>query len=212
MLREAFTRELNETRFELLRMGTMAEKALSEAMNALVHADLAAASRVHPLEESIDALNHSISERCVRLITLQAPVAGDTRYITGILEAIVGIERIGDYADDIADIAFSLAGKPMPPLMVDFERMGTRASGMVRVAIDSWAQLNREQGLSVRALDDAVDDDYLRLFDQLATLIVSGDGSVPLNLVLVCKYLERIADHAVNVAEQAAYAAPRELM
>lgn len=209
MLREAFTRELNETRFELLRMGTMAEKALSEAMIALVKADLAAASRVHPLEESIDFLNHSINERCIRLITLQAPVAGDTRYITGILEAIVGIERIGDYADNIAEIAFALAGKPMPPLMVDFERMGRRASGMVRAALDSWAQLNREGGLAVRALDDAVDDDYVRLFNQLATLIVAGDGSVPLNLVLACKYLERIADHAVNVAEQAAYAAPR---
>ncbi|MBC7881772.1 MAG: phosphate signaling complex protein PhoU [Anaerolineae bacterium] len=209
MLREAFTRELNETRFELLRMGTMAEKALSEAMIALVKADLAAASRVHALEESIDFLNHSINERCVRLITLQAPVAGDTRYITGILEAIVGIERIGDYADNIAEIAFALAGKPMPPLMVDFERMGLRASGMVRAALDSWAQLNRERGLAVRALDDAVDDDYVRLFNQLAKLIVAGDGSVPLNLVLACKYLERIADHAVNVAEQAAYAAPR---
>lgn len=209
MLRESFNRELNETRFELLRMGTMAESALSEAMNALVKADLAAASRVRPLEESIDVLNNSIYERCVRLITLQAPVAGDTRYITGMLEAIVDIERISDYADDIADIAFALAGKSMPPLMADFERMGERASIMVRAALDSWAQLNREQGLAVRALDDAVDDDYLRLFHQLSTLIGAGDGAVPLNLVLVCKYLERIADHAVNVAEQAAYAAPR---
>jgi len=183
---------------------------ISPSAGSLVQGDLASAGQVKPLEEATDEFNRAIYDRCVRLITLQSPMAGDTRFITGILEAIVDIERIADYADDIADIAFALAGKPLPPVMSDFERMGNNASLMVRAALDSWAILDREQALAVRPMDDAVDADYLHLFQQLSLLIsAAGDGAVPLNLVLVCKYLERIADHAVNIAEQAAYAAPR---
>jgi phosphate transport system protein len=201
---------MHQTRSDLLRMGSLAEKALAAAMHALVHGNLASAGQVKALEEATDEFNRAIYDRCVRLITLQSPMAGDTRFITGILEAIVDIERIADYADDIADIAFALAGKPLPPVMSDFARMGNNASLMVRAALDSWAILDREQALAVRPMDDVVDADYLHLFQQLSLLIsAAGDGAVPLNLVLVCKYLERIADHAVNIAEQAAYASPR---
>lgn len=210
MLRERYLREMYDIRTELLRMGTLTERAFSQAMKALIRADLAAAGQVKPLEEEIDDFNQKIYDRCVRLISLQAPVAGDARYITGILEALVDIERISDYSDDIADIAFSLGGKTLPPLMKEFERMGENASAMLRISLDAWAHLDREQALTVRPMDDLVDADYLLLFDRLSMLISSpGDGTVPLNLVLASKYLERIADHAVNIAEQAAYAAPR---
>jgi phosphate transport system protein len=90
--------------------------------------------------------------------------------------------------------------------------MGSHVQTMVRAALDTWATLDREQGLAVRAMDDRVDADYQKLFHSLSTLVQQGagdgNGSVPLYLVLVCRYLERIADHAVSAAEQAAYAAP----
>ena len=212
MMREFFVQELNATRTELLRMGALAEKALSDALLGIVNSDLEAAGRVKALEEAIDSSNRTIYDRCLRFINLQAPVASDTRYITGILEAIVNIERIGDYADDLADVAFALAGKPLPPFIQDFAVMGSHVQTMVRAALDTWATLDREQGLAVRDMDDLVDADYQRLFQSLSALVQQGaedgDGSVPLYLVLVCRYLERIADHAVSAAEQAAYAAP----
>lgn len=210
MTREFFVQELNATRTELLRMGALAEKALSDALLGIVNSDLEAAGRVKALEEAIDSSNRTIYDRCLRFINLQAPVASDTRYITGILEAIVNIERIGDYAEDLADVAFAIAGKPLPPFIQDFAVMGNHTQTMVRAALDTWATLDREQGLAVRAMDDAVDTDYQKLFQSLSTLVQQGDGdgSVPLYLVLVCRYLERIADHAVSAAEQAAYAAP----
>ena len=103
-MREFFVQELNGTRTELLRMGALAEKALSDALLGIVQSDLEAAGRVKALEEAIDSSNRTIYDRCLRFINLQAPVASDTRYITGILEAIVSIERIGDYADELADV------------------------------------------------------------------------------------------------------------
>ncbi len=210
MMREFFVQELNATRTELLRMGALAEKALSDALLGIVNSDLEAAGRVRALEEAINSSNRTIYDRCLRFINLQAPVASDTRYITGILEAIVNIERIGDYAEDLADVAFAIAGKPLPPFIQDFAVMGSHVQTMVRAALDTWATLDREQGLAVRAMDDVVDTDYQKLFQSLSTLVRqgAGDGSVPLYLVLVCRYLERIADHAVSAAEQAAYAAP----
>ncbi len=209
-MREFFVQELNATRTELLRMGALAEKALSDALLGIVNSDLEAAGRVKALEEAIDSSNRTIYDRCLRFINLQAPVASDTRYITGILEAIVNIERIGDYAEDLADVAFAIADKPRPPFIQDFAVMGSHVQTMVRAALDTWATLDREQGLAVRAMDEVVDTDYQKLFQSLSTLVQqgAGDGSVPLYLVLVCRYLERIADHAVSAAEQAANAAP----
>ncbi|AGY59221.1 phosphate signaling complex protein PhoU [Gloeobacter kilaueensis] len=211
MTRQHFLQDLDDTRSELIWMGSLALMALDDALTALVRSDIAAAQRVKQLEAEVDALNRTIYERCLALINLQAPVARDLRYITAILEAIVDLERVSDYADDIADVALALSGKPLPPFIDQFAAMGERTAEMLRTARESWVHLDRQTGLGVRAMDDAVDADYLRLFSNLSALLEQEpppDSAVPLNLVLVCKFLERIADHAVNVAEQAAFAAP----
>jgi phosphate transport system protein len=208
MARRRFFSELDETRTELISMGETAESALAHSLRALLSADRSSAEKARTLEPQIDAMNKSIRRRCLELVALEAPVASDARLITAMLEAIVDLEQIGDYAEDIAELALGLEGKTLPPLLGSFERLAARVCEMLSAALDSWRTMDRDLGLSVRSLRGAVDNEYRSLFEELRRLLTTHqDGVVPLSLVLTAKYLDRVARHAVSLAEQAASAA-----
>ncbi len=207
MARRRFLSELDETRMELVTMGEAAESALAHSLRALVSTDRSSAEKARALEPQIDAMNKSIYRRCLELVALEAPVASDARLITAMLEAIVDLEQIGDYAEDIAELALGLEGKTLPPVLGGLERLAARVCEMLSSALDSWRNMDRDRGLSLRSLRSAVDYDYRSLFQELSRLLTTHqDGVVPLSLVLVAKYLDRVARHAVSVAEQAASA------
>ncbi len=209
MLRQRFVSELEDTRKELIRMGEMAESALTSAMSAFVTSSRTSAEAARALEPQIDAMHRSIHQRCLELVTLEAPVASDARLITGVLESIIDLEQVGDYADSIAELAVESRQNAFPAVMDSLRELGVRVREMLSAALDSWHALDRERALSVRTLQAAVERDYRLLFQQLGDLVTSpSDGASPLSLVLVGKYLERAGRHAVNVAEQAAEAAP----
>jgi phosphate transport system protein len=207
--REHYTAELDRTRLDLIDMGELAEKALAYAFESLTKSDRAVAGQVRNLEAEIDAFNKSVYERCLSLLTLQAPVAGDARLITGILGASVDLELIGDYAAEIAGIALEMSSKPVSAALNDLVDAAKRVQDMLSQALNSWRSLDRDMGLSIRPMQNLVKTDCQHLVEKLTRLsATSRDNSAYVSLILICKYLERIASHAVNVAEQAASAVP----
>ena len=209
MLREHYIAELDRTRSALLDMGLLAEKALTGALESLTKSDRTVAEPVHGLEQKIDACHKEIYERCLSLMTLQAPVAGDARLITGVLGAIVDLEVIGDYADEIAQFVLGMNSRPVSAALNELAEVAKKAEDLLARALESWRNLDRTLGLSIRPMHTVVKDDCQRLIEKFTSMSVSSrDNSPYVGMILVCKYLERIAVHSVNVAEQAAFAAP----
>ncbi|HUJ21126.1 MAG TPA: phosphate signaling complex protein PhoU [Bryobacteraceae bacterium] len=209
MLREHYVAELDQTRSDLVDMGARAQQALADALESLIKSDRSAAARARSLEVEIDACNKRIYERCLSLLTLQAPVAGDARLLTAILEAIVDLELIGDYADDIAELVLGMNAKPVSAVLSDVADAGKKVQQMLSQAMDSWRHLDRALGLSIRPMQSAVKDDCERLVEKLTVLAsASRDSSPHVGLILICKNLERITVHCVNIAEQAAFTVP----
>jgi phosphate transport system protein len=209
MLREHYIAELDRTRSALLDMGLLAEKALTGALDSLTKSDRTAAEPVRALEQKIDACHKEIYERCLSLMTLQAPVAGDARLITGVLGAIVDLEVIGDYADEIAQFVLGMSSRPVSAALNELAEVAKKVEDLLARALESWRTLDRTLGLSIRPIQTVVKDDCQRLIEKFTTMSVSSRDHAPyVGMILVCKYLERIATHSVNVAEQAAFAAP----
>jgi phosphate transport system protein len=209
MSRERYVAELEQIRSDLLDMGAHAEKALKCALESVINSDQSAAEQTRNLEVEIDSRNKHIYERCLSLLTLQAPVAGDARLLTRILEAIVDLELIGDYAQDIAGLALGMHAKPPLASLHDLSEAGSKVEDTLTQALDSWRRLDRSLGLSLRSKQAALKNDCEHLIEKLTTLSsASRDSSPYVALILMCKDLERIALHSVNIAEQAAFTIP----
>jgi phosphate transport system protein len=209
MSRERYVAELKQTRLDLLVMGAHADAALKYALESVINSDRSAAEHTRSLEVEIDSCNKNIYQRCLSLLTLQAPVAGDARLLTRILEAIVGLELIGDYADDIAELALRMNAKPASATLHDLAEAGKKVQDTLAHALDSWRHLDRSLGLSLRSKQSALKNDCEHLIEKLTTLSsASRDSSAYVALILICKDLERITVHSVNIAEQAAFTMP----
>ncbi len=209
MSRERYVAELEQTRSDLLEMGAYAEQALRYALESAINSDRRAAEQTRSLEEEIDSRSKHIYDRCLSLLTLQAPVAGDARLLTRILEAIVDLELIGDYAQDIAELALGMSAKPASASLDDLSEAGSKVRETLTQALDSWRRLDRSLGPSLRSKQSALKNDCERLIEKLTALTsASRDSSAYVALILICKDLERIAVHSVNIAEQAAFTIP----
>src|SRR5713101_4226080 len=209
MSRERYVAALEQTRLDLLEMGGHAEEALKCALESVFNSDRSAAEHTRNLEVEIDSCNKHIYQRCLSLLTLQAPVAGDARLLTRILEAIVDLELIGDYADDIAELALRMNAKPASAILHDLAEAGKKVQDTLAQALDSWRHLDRSLGLSLRKKQSALKNDCEHLIEKLTTLSsASRDSSAYVALILICKDLERITVHSVNIAEQAAFTMP----
>jgi phosphate transport system protein len=178
-------------------------------LGALIKSDRTVAEPVRCLEEKIDACHNEIYERCLSLMTLQAPVAGDARLITGVLGSIVDLKAIGDYADEIAQFVLAMQSRPVSAALNELAEVEKKVEDLLARALENWRNLDRTVGLSIRPMQTVVKDDCQRLIEKFTTMTVSSrDNSPYVGMILVCKYLERIAVHSVNVGEQAAFAAP----
>jgi phosphate transport system protein len=209
MSRERYIAELDQTRSDLLDMGALATRALTEALETLARTDRTAADRIRSLGAEIDASDRRIYQRCLNLMTLQAPVAGDARLITGILEAIVDLQLIGEYAAEIAELGLGMNGRPVSAALNELAEAAKKVQDILSQALDSWRKLDRSLGLSIRPMQDHVKNDCERFVEKLNTLsATSRDNSPYVSLILICKSLERIARHSVNIAEDAAFVAP----
>lgn len=200
-MRNRFNEQLEQLNVGLIKMGAQCEEAISAACKALLEGDRDMGERAADLEREIDGREREIENLCMDLLLRQQPVAGDLRTVSAAMRMIADMERIGDQAADIAEIARDLRanslGGALP--MADLAR---EAVGMVTESVDSFVR--RDQGLAHAVIqrDDKVDALFLGIREELTRQIAAGaPGDVCLDLLMTAKYFERIGDHATNIAE-----------
>ncbi|OQX21591.1 MAG: phosphate transport system regulatory protein PhoU [Candidatus Altiarchaeales archaeon A3] len=208
MARSALDREISRIKRDLGSMSELVQKALNDAMVALRTRDLELSQKVIDLDnEEIDVLYKEIEERCIQCIALHQPVAGDLRFISTVINVAVDVERIGDYAKDIARIVpFIVDEKPSDAEKI-LQEMGGIVKIMVRDSIDSFINKDKEMFPHVVSDEEKVDALYGSIFPKLKETAESKNCniSLSLNLLLVGRCLERSGDHAINVSRRAMY-------
>jgi len=208
VVRIEFQKELESLHQEIIRMGAMVEAAINEAVLALMDLDCDRARKVIEGDDVIDEMEREIDRKCVEIIARQQPVASDLRYITSTLKLITDLERIADHASDISERVVAMCGQESRiPVPYDVSRIAEFSKNMLREALDSYVTRNEEQASRTIDMDAQVDEMYDRLKTYLTHLMkVDPQNAEQLvELLLVCKYFERISDHAQNVAEWVLY-------
>ena len=209
MLRSHYVNELEAVRKSLIEMGATTSTLLTEALQAIVQPSPDNSARASELEAHTDHQHRLIHDQCLSLITLQAPVASDARLLTGVLDAIVDLELIGDYAYEIVTLSGSIDRRPPSQVLSQIEQTGAKVRDVLSMAIDCWRTLDRAQALSVRPQEVPIRAECEGLYSKLAQLVSTpGEGTAFVDLMLISKHLERILRHAVCVADQSADAAP----
>jgi phosphate transport system protein len=195
-------------------MGGLAEHAIEEAMRCLVQRDLDGAAKVVEDDKKLDGLEVEAERRAVQLIALRAPMAGDLRDVVAALKISGVVERIGDYAKNIAKRVplLETAGKIEPLSLLP--EMARIATGMVHDVLDAFVERDSEAAVRVCERDDAVDDFYDSIFRALLTHMMENQHNIgqAAHLLFVAKNLERVGDHATNIAEMVYYAATGDHM
>ena len=203
-MRSKFDEQLTLMKTELIRMGALCEEAISLAAKALTDGDGVLAERVGPLDAEIDQMERDIETLCLKLLLQQQPVARDLRQISAALKIITDMERIGDQASDIAEIVLTMLSEGYVPEDVGHIRdMAAEAIRMVTESVDSYVRQDTDRARFVITHDDIVDSCFTDVKRELIQRIAANpaDGERALDLLMIDKYLERIGDHAVNVAE-----------
>ena len=204
-IRKQYDTDLESLKNSLTEMGRNSADAVENVLEALCVADADAAAAIVKGDARINNMERDIEHRCMTLLLRQQPVAGDLRRISTAMKVVTDIERIGDHAADIAEIIPHLATvrKEGDPAVSQAIAMGKKAHQMILDALDALMTEDELAAHKVIAADDAVDYDFNAIKHQLAQEIAEDPGKVDaaLDLLMVIKYLERIGDHAVNVAE-----------
>jgi len=209
MERHHFEAELQNLRNQLLTMGGMVEERVHRAVHALVHRSEEDAKRIIASDKEINDLQMDVDNRCLKLLATQAPLAVDLRLITSAMKINADLERIGDQAVNVAESVLVLI--PQPPLkpLIDIPRMAGIAEKMIRDALDAFVKRDAELARDVLRRDDEVDELKDQVFRELLTYMMADPGTIQraLSLILISRNLERIADHATNIAEDVIFIA-----
>lgn len=205
-MRNQFDKQLFELNKEIIEMGAMCEEAISSVSKALIQGDMRLAAKVKKEASGIDQMERDIESRCMKLLLHQQPVAKDLRLISAALKMITDMERIGDQAEDIAEIVLLLNGHTMAGMELIHE-MAKETIQMVTNSVEAFVKKDVELAKKVIVQDDIVDDYFSKMKHDIISLIASNsnEGEFALDLLMVSKYLERIGDHATNIAEWVIY-------
>ena len=203
MTRTRFHQGLDELKQRLLIMGGLAEQAVDRAIHGYVTRDLAICQKVLEDEKVINASEREIDEIAVDLLAMQQPMAVDLRFLFSVIKINADLERVGDQAVNIAERVLDMAKLPIAELPVDIARMASLAAGMVHQSLQAFIEENAELAQQVLERDDVVDGINREAFESL-TRVMRNDSSVTrqaLDALIVARNLERVADHATNIAE-----------
>jgi phosphate transport system protein len=202
----SFTFQIRRIQRDVLRMGALVENSCLLARAALCDRDLEAAQQLKVHDKKVDTLYRKIEVDCTELLRFPPGAAQDLRHISAFMQLIRDLERVGDYAKDIGEVAIKLFPYPVHVCSDEIQVMLDRCRSMVALSLMALSDLNADVGLDIKAKDDAVDDDYDRLYE---SLVHPAQPPATLEetvlLVLVIRYLERIADHATNIGRRVAY-------
>ena len=205
-MRNRFDEQLFELNREMIEMGAMCEEAIASAAKALSTGDMELATKVCARGSAIDQMERDIESRCMKLLLHQQPVARDLRQISAALKMITDMERIGDQAEDIAEIITALNGHTMEGAE-RIEDMARETIKMVTESVDAFVKKDVILAEKVIAHDDVVDMLFREMKNTIIRLVADNpdEGEFALDLLMISKYLERIGDHATNIAEWVIY-------
>src|SRR5574341_1145225 len=202
-MKKHYREELGELRETVLRMGGLVEQMTHRAIQALVERKIEMLSEVKAMEAQVNQLHIDIDEICLDMIALRQPTATDLRFITAAMKINTDLERVGDQAINITEQAeVLLAVPPLKPL-IDIPRMAEISQEMLKGALDAYVRGDKELARSILPRDDEVDQLKDQVFRELLTYMMADPSTIPraMALILISRHLERIADHATNVAE-----------
>ena len=198
-----YERELQQLKEKILLLGGTVELMIASSMKSLLTRDSELAKSVIASDPKVDAMELDIDHLCVNLLALRQPAASDLRFITTALKIVTDLERIGDLTVNLSERAIELNEEPPLKPYIDIPRMASKVAGMVHQALDAFVNRNPALAREVLGEDDAVDRLNVQLFRELLTYMIEEPKNVAraLRITFIAKYLERIADHATNIAQ-----------
>lgn len=206
--RQSYDHELENLRSDISEMGNLVGLAIGEAVKSLATQNIDLAQKIMAGDDIIDGIEVDIEDKCMVLIARQQPLARDLRIIGTGLKITTDLERIGDHAFDIAKIAIKVAESgPLVKPLVDLPRMADMAQKMLKDSLEAYINLDISLAEQVCQADDNVDDIYQQIFRELLTYMMEDPRTITqaTQLIFVARYLERVADHATNIAEWVIY-------
>jgi len=210
--REEFVRELEHLQNEILGMAMMTNESIVKATESLKNKDVTLAKEVIASDDRIDEKMQEIEQACILLIATQQPVATDLRKIEAGIKTVIDLERIADYAEDIAKITVKLQDEELIKPLVDIPKMSQIAYLMLNKAMDAYIHGDKEEARKIGEWDDQIDDLYKAIGKELEIIIKQDPNTAKqaMQLILAAKFMERIGDHITNIAENAVYIATGE--
>ena len=202
-----FHEELEALKQTLLAMGGLVEDQIRRAMRALVERDDVLAQEVIDRDRQVNTYDVEVDEQCVNLLALHQPTAVDLRFITTTMKIVTDLERIGDQAVNIAQRALELNPEPQLKPYIDLPRMADKAQRMVKESLDAFVARDTALARQVCGEDDEVDALKEQIFRELLTFMMQDPRTIPraIRVILISRFLERVADHATNIAEMVVY-------
>lgn len=211
---KSFEQELNRLRDLVTEMGGIVENQVAMACQAMIARDAAAADKVVEADPNVDAMERQVEQFAIRLLALRQPVAGDLRLIVAALKITGDLERIGDYAANVAKRSIVLGQFPLPYSLGGLAHMARLAQENLKTVIDAIGEGDPEKALLVWRSDQAIDDLYNTIFRELITYMMEDPRNITpcTHLLFIAKNLERIGDHATNIAETIYYSIKGETL
>ena len=206
-MREYFDIELANLNNQLIGMGTLVESAIKNAVEIIANNSAELLDKAREQEELINTSERKIQNHCIRLLLHQAPVANDLREVSSALKMITDLERIGDQAIDIAEVSQYIKSRNNVINVTHIDEMANQASKMVTLAIDAFVKKDFDLAKKVGQSDDVIDELFDKVKEETVEIIQRDKalGEEAIDLMMIAKYLERIGDHAVNIAEWVAF-------
>lgn len=206
-MRSKFDEQLNMLNQKLIQMGQMIEKNIQAAIDALIKGDVEKAKCIMEADNEVDKMQREIENICFNLLIQQQPVAKDLRTITAAMKMVTDMERIGDHATDISEMTEFLADYNTEENLKTLSNMAGEASVMLICSIDAFTEKDADKARMVIESDDVVDELFVKVKNELIALIADNpkQGEAQLDMLMIAKYLERIGDHATNIAEWVLY-------
>jgi phosphate transport system protein len=205
-IRSQFDRQLQDIQNDVLRMGALVEHSCWLAHQALFNRDMASVDELQQHDHQVDTYYRQIEVNGLKLLALQAPVANDLRLIGTLMQMVRDLERIGDYAEELGEVALKLLPYEASPHYPEMERMSNIARSMLAMSLAALSELDAEAGQQMNFRDDEVDACYTRIYDALAHQTDLHGSVEPLLLItLAIRALERMADHSTNIGKRIAY-------
>jgi phosphate transport system protein len=211
---KSYDQELKRLRNMMTQMGGIVETQVALAADAIMHRDTASATRAVEEDPKVDALEREVETFVIRLLALRQPMAGDLRQIVAALKITGDLERIGDYAANVAKRSIVLAEYSLPYSLAGLAHMARMVQGQLKSIIDALGDSDAEKAMEVWRSDQVVDDIYNALFRELVTYMMEDPRNITpcTHLLFIAKNLERIGDHATNIAENLYYAVKGETL